>query len=375
MAQMTASISVAGTQSRERRLVEMCFALWDQSIVYRNTHEPAIQDLQIYGQPFRGNLTTDQPEIESNEMRPVHETTLMDLNHKLGNALFSRMFPPDAEWLRHRPNLRRRREPLRPSEENALAIAIEGANEKINDVIDRSNFYEEVPVSLSDLRMHGNGNCSVNPEGEDGDVSFQAIDFFRQWAMLDNNGRPRMIFTKYHMTAWEAYQRFKGDAGERINNFVKRGHNTSMAEYVEILHVLYKRDEHKMPGGLPETKTKLPWVSVWLDIEHRAAPKPIKESGMKSLRYAITRWMRRNGEPYGHGLGHIARSDAAGLNASFEQYIEAWAREINPPLAVESDSWAGGGWRLGARRVHYRAASAVHAAQLLDHRDELLGLV
>ncbi len=309
-------------------------ANWGNARSIRQFGEHAMEDINILFLPFRGDLTTDLPAVGGTDrIESVNDSTGQELATGLHNAIKAATFPRSTRWFQFDPDLENMDQ--FDSRIPELLLLTDSISRKVLALINRSNFYEENNKALLDLMLGGNSTMSVEPFGDE-DVVFTSLDYFRVWSRSDKVGDTEMMFVKYVLTGEDAQRFFDGKPGKMVMETIK-DNPSGIAEQFEYLHVVH-RNHSPIKGGVQLSIDK-PWISAWISLlDNPAEDAIVKTSGFDYMPYAKDAWQRRQGEEDGHGLGHVARAPAAGLNIGFCGLLDAFDYEINPALMMESEA-------------------------------------
>jgi len=292
----------------------------------RANHETAWQDISNYMMPFRGDITTKKA-AGSRRITPVFDSTAMIAADQLVNFMKGSLLPPSQDWLRLEP-------PYDFQGDSAVREALDITAQRILAKLQDSNFYNESTAALRDLVVLGNSTMlveeePVNPANNSG-IVFEAVPIGRMYWSQGKGGRILMICREFEMPSIDAVRYFENPGVEVMKN-MDSGNAMEMVTYYQFIY----ENENKIYGGLP-SKTNKTYRSVY--VTEGGGGEVVKEDGYDVAPYVVSRLHRVDGEEYGRGRGHLARSDARGLSELRRQILMAAGKDLNPPLMVEDDS-------------------------------------
>lgn len=292
----------------------------------RANHENAWQDISNYMMPFRGDITT-KSSGGSRRVKPVFDSTAMIAADQLVNFMKGSLLPPSQDWLRLEPA-------YDLQDEAMIREVLDITAQRILAKLQESNFYNESTSALRDLVVLGNSTMlveeePVNPSNTSG-IVFEAVPIGRMYWAQGKGGRILMVCREFEMPAIDAVRYFDNPGQEALKN-LESGKPMDMVKYHQFIY----ENENKLYGGLP-SKTNKTYRSVYLT--EGAVGEIVKEDGYDVAPYVVSRLQRVDGEEYGRGRGHLARSDARGLSELRRQVLMAAGKDLNPPLMVEDDS-------------------------------------
>lgn len=292
----------------------------------RANHERAWQDISNYMMPFRGDITTKSA-TGSNRIKPVFDSTAMIAADQLVNFMKGSLLPPSQDWLRLEP-------PFDFAGDIQVREALDVTAQRILAKLHDSNFYNESTAALRDLLVLGNSTMlveeePVNPDNTSG-IVFEAVPIGRMYWAQGKGGRIIMVCREFEMPSIDAARYFQYPGKEAIKN-LEAGSPMEPVTYYQFVY----ENENQVYGGLP-SKINKKYRSVYLTKD--GGGEIVKEDGYDVAPYVVSRLHRVDGEEYGRGRGHLARSDARGLSELRRQILIAAGKDLNPPLMVEDDS-------------------------------------
>lgn len=291
--------------------------------------EGTIDELNALFNPFNGDLMSGNRGSIDDDLGPVFDTTGMHYAHKLTNTLISKIFPPNAQWIRlslpvsGKPSMRAKQ-------------ALDMTNRRFLYAVEGSNFFHENTLSISEVLVGGNTALALEREddGDGGLFAITSLDFSRVWRRSNKAGKLEVIVVEYTMSAGEAFDFFEKKPGPAVLEMLKNSEGAASIRRVKYYHIL-ERNRGFNPDGI-RLPSKKKWSSRWISVTDGIgrAESYVRVSGMDDSVYLIASFMKRRNQEYAYGLGHIGRSDAAGANASYRTALDAWANAISPPLMV-----------------------------------------
>lgn len=278
----------------------------------RSNYDDLTEEVAHYVMPERMDITSDyQPTVE--RMEPTFDSTGVVALHTLASFLQGSIFNPSDAWLRLTvPGRKVTHDERVALDEAAMAILSE---------LDDSNFYQQAHMCLRDGA--GIGNACLTMEERParlradgtlfGGVDFEAAPFNRVWRRLDRMGRTITLARKYDLHPIEAEEFF----GKKVDD--NDGKDVCCFSLVE-----------RMPNG----RSTIYW---WKKGAEDFLIPPAELDYRTAFPFM---WDRTDGATYGYGIGNQVRPVLAGLSELSRETIQAVGRDLNPPLTVESDSFA-----------------------------------
>jgi hypothetical protein len=192
------------------------------------------------------------------------------------------------------------------------------------------------------------GQCAITREL---DMKERTL-LYRCWHLKDvvwnegYNGSINEIYRNWAPCAQELIKLFP----DKVDPNVKKWAEKEPYREVKCLHVVLPGEEYdqvKVQGTDKKSKSRTPWVSVYVDVENKTV---LQETGSFSRIYTLPRWQTVSGSQYAYSPAAVAGlPDGRLLQAMTLTLMEAGEIAVRPPLvatkeAVRSDMaiYAGG---------------------------------
>lgn len=262
--------------------------------------------------------------------RRVFDSTAIVSNRDLAAAIHSTVTNPAMHWskLGFRD--------LDSNNDKDGRDWLDETSEVFHNTLNDSNFDAQVGTCYQALPALGNM------------VLFQDEDFtFYAWhlaevALVENyRGDIDRVYRKFKMTAQQIIEKFGVEkAGEFINKTLE---NTPDMEF-DIYHCIYPRDPEKVKINEIGLAGRLerPYESCYVLMK---GARILEEDGYYEFPVFAVRWSKLPGEIYGFGPGNVALSDTRSINRIKEQYLNALAKTVNPPIITTMQNMISGDFR------------------------------
>lgn len=218
--------------------------------------------------------------------------------------------------------------------------------EMVNDTLFRARYMPEanfanqmMEVYLS-LGVLGTAVIFVDDELGQG-LRYQCIPVHEVFVAENAVGRIDTVFRLYKLTARQAVQEF----GDELPDNIKRdeGDEQRKENEYEFIHGVFPRRDGR-PGRVDAGNQPIASIHV-----ARAARKIVRESGYRTMPYAVSRFSTTTGEVYGRSPAMDVMADIVKVNAMNKTMLRAAEKMVNPPLLTpEDDILAGFNLKAGA---------------------------
>jgi len=173
-------------------------------------------------------------------------------------------------------------------------------------------------------------------------LRYHCVPTHEIYLATDFSGRPDTVFRLYTLTARQAVEQF-GAEDLPANISKDAGDPVQMERVYEFVHGVFPRADFE-PGQVGAEN--LPVASVHIA---RAARKVVRESGYRTMPYAVSRFSVTPGEIYGRSPAMDVMPDIVQVNAMKMTLIRAAERMVEPPvLAGEDDVLSAFSLKAGA---------------------------
>lgn len=287
--------------------------------------EATWEDLLYYGFPRKRGIQTvyqpgDKPSWD------VFDDTATQSNLILAAGLSGYMTNSSQRWF----ELRTRKEALMKSDE--VKHFFSESAEIMYSTFANSNLYQQLHECYIDLGSVG--TAAIYEEDDPRDfVRFYARPPKEMYILEDSREEVNMVFRKFTMTSWQAYEFFGQDCGETIRKCVEEQKDFNKTfDFIQYVCPRHKRDVRKK-----DNKNK-PYASYWVSL---ADKKIVRESGFEEMPYFCPRFYKNSGEVYGYSALYTCYPDVTMVNKAVETYIKGAEIAIYPPWIAENDGIMG----------------------------------
>lgn len=191
-----------------------------------------------------------------------------------------------------------------------------------------SNFSNQLLEAYLSLGVHGTAVVFVDDDLGRG-LRYQCVPVHEVYLAQDISGRVDTVFRWYKLSARQALCEF----GQELPENIKRDAEdpAAMEREHEFIHGVFPRREFmgKKIGG-----SYLPVASIHLA---RANRKIVRESGYRTMPYAVSRFVVSPGEVYGRSPAMEVMPDIVQVNAMKKTILRAAEKMVNPPLLTPDD--------------------------------------
>ena len=191
-----------------------------------------------------------------------------------------------------------------------------------------ANFANQVTEALLSLGVFGTAVVFVDDRMGRG-LRYQCIPVHEVYLAGDAAGRVDTVFRWYRLTARQAREEF----GEELPDDIRRDAEDArrMEAEHEFIHGVFPRKDFK-PGRVEARN--MPVVSVHIA---RAARRVVRESGYRTMPYAVSRYTVSPGEVYGRSPAMEAMPEVVQLNEMKKTILRAGQKIVDPPLLIAED--------------------------------------
>jgi hypothetical protein len=190
-------------------------------------------------------------------------------------------------------------------------------------------------------------------------LRYQFIPIQEVYLADDAGGRIDTVFRLYKLTARQAREEFGDELPAEIR--LAGENETQMETEFEFIHAVFPRKDFDRSRA---DSRNLPIASYHVA---RAAKKVVRESGYRTMPYAVTRYVVVPGERvYGRSPAMFVMPDICQLNEMEKTLLRAAQHVVHPPLLVTSEDVV--------RAVNLKSGGLTHDAVSSDGRPLVLPL-
>lgn len=296
-----------------------------------------VRELSVLYTPYENNGSTLHIFPWNDGM--MHDSTPRQAAGVCTNGLCSLVAPRAEEWFEWEP-------PPALKDDDAAVAYYRRCSEVARQFLDSSNFYEEFHSAVRELVIYGTGNLFCGDLDERGELFYRTIPLGSYYFSENVRGRPMAVYRDLRYTARQAADEFGKDRlPKEIRD--KLDHAAADTELHEFVHAVYRRDDAPDPEDAPNMQGT--WMSRTV---HEKSKEIVNEATFNEFPFAICRYERYPGTPWGFGPGSIAKGDARQLNFLNELADVATEKSVFP--ATEAPASMEGEIGLGAAEINYR---------------------
>ncbi len=203
-----------------------------------------------------------------------------------------------------------------------------------------ANFANQMTEAFISLGVCGTAVIFVDDRLGEG-LRYQCIPVHEVYLAEDAAGRVDTVFRWYKLTARQALAEFGDELPEDIRRNAEDARR--METEHEFIHGVFPRKDFiiaKADAG------NMPIASIHIA---RAARKVVRESGYRTMPYAVSRYTVSPGEVYGRSPAMEVMPDIVQVNEMKKTLLRAGQKMVDPPLLMaESDILSGFNLKSGA---------------------------
>lgn len=223
---------------------------------------------------------------------------------------------------------------LRTRERELMEIAevkdwLKVSETAIYDHLNSSNFNQVIHEDYIDFSIFGTSTLYEEEDSED------MIRFFvrnpREIYILANyRGRIDTIYRNFVYTARQAYQKWGGNAGQKVLDLMEAG---KVEEKVDFLHITMPREERDIRK---KDRTNMPVASLYIEPKTK---KVLGEGGYEEFPFFIGRSYKVSDSEYAYSPASMAIADIKMLNQMSKDIMEAAQKTLFPPVILPHDGY------------------------------------
>jgi len=204
---------------------------------------------------------------------------------------------------------------------------LEDSTERMYDVIQKSNFQQEIHEAYHDLIAFGT-SCLLIEEDQEDVLNFSARHIKEIYIQENKKGYVDTIYRRFKMSAQAAVSKF---GFENVSREIQNIANKNPFDDVDLVHVVRPRIDYD-----PNKKDKknMPFQSIYFEY---GSGHIISFGGFLENPYVVPRYLKASTEQYGRSPGMNALPDVKVLNKMVENSLKAAAKQIDPPLLIPDD--------------------------------------
>lgn len=288
----------------------------------RSSFEPHWRELSDFTRPRSTRFTASEVNRGDRRNSKIIDPTASLASSVLSSGMMSGITSPARPWFRLAtpdPDL---------MDYGPVKLWLETTEQRMNEVFNRSNLYQSLPLMYGDLGTFGTAAMAVV---EDSQRIIRTVHFPLGSYYIANSPSLSVdvCYRKFTMTVRQLVMEFGIDS---VSDTVKSMWNSSQySQWVEVVHAVYPNLERQT--GKLEAKHK-PFKSVYLEVagDHE---KVLRESGYDEFPIMAPRWEVNGEDVYGSSCpGMLALGGTKALQLMQKRKAQMIDKLTNPPLQV-----------------------------------------
>lgn len=217
------------------------------------------------------------------------------------------------------------------------------AEEEVFDMINESNFNQEIHETYQDLSVIGTADLYEEEDAED-DVRFFANPMDEICVAEGKDGRVNTIYRKYRLTAQQAYEKWGEKAGKSVTDAITKGDIKKRVWFIHAVEPRYSRDLTKSDA------LNLPFASIHVSIDDK---RKIAESGYHEFPHFVPRYAKNSGDSYGYSQAMTQLPNIKMLQDMGKSIVKSARKKVSPALVLPHDGYVLP-LRTGDNAINYR---------------------
>ncbi len=191
-----------------------------------------------------------------------------------------------------------------------------------------ANFANQMMEAYFSLGVHGTAVIFID-DTPGGGLRYQCMPIHEVYLAEDAAGRVDTVYRWYKLTARQAAQEFGDELPDKIKE--DAADERRMDTQYDFLHGVFPRKDFDRSRA---DSQNMPVASVHIAKDAR---KIVRESGFRTMPYAVSRFQVAAGEVYGRSPAMEVMPDIIQVNAMKKTLLRAAEKMVNPPLLIPED--------------------------------------
>jgi hypothetical protein len=247
------------------------------------------------------------------------DSTSLELADVLASGIQNYLTPASTPWfvLEH-PNKAFR-------DSKAVRSWMQDVTEELNFVLNRSNFYNQMPTFYKASGVYGTSVLMIEDDFEDS-LRFYNLPIKNTLITEDAREKPLEYYLPFEYTAEQAYTKFGDKVDEDIIEAIKNKRDADKKfEYVYYLGPRQMRQLGATDRG------NMPIRGVWVEAKTQ---KIMKEDGYENMPAVAHRFYKRPQTAYGFSPAMKALPWIRMINTMADTMLRAAMKQTDPPIAI-----------------------------------------
>ncbi len=227
--------------------------------------------------------------------------------------------------------------------------------QRMRDVIARSNIYNTLPVTYHELGGFGTG-CMILDEDDESVVRATSLTVGSYALATSHRGVVDTLIRELSMTPRQMAARF-GEDSLSLNTKAALESPARAEAYLPVIHLIAPNPDHA-PGLV--SKERKPFVSIYLE-KGGDADKVLSVGGYDSLPIMAPRWTVLQDDVYGDSPGMSALGDCRALQKLEDRKLRVIDKISDPPMVGSQELKMSGATLLPGGITYLTGAAAQFA--------------
>jgi len=255
----------------------------------------------------------------------LFDSTTLESADILASGFMNYLTPPTSKWFSLRP-----RSLALQSNKKVLEF-LEIVADMVNDVLNRSNFYNQIIASYKGSGVYGTSAILEEEDIKD-DARFYSLPIRQVCIVEDGRGRVAEYYIEFEYTAYQAATRW---GVEKLSTVMQEELRTNSRGDKKFIFLLYIAERHQR-DVTKSNKENLPIEAVWIDVDGLST---VDEGGYNEFPAFSHRFDKRPFIPWGFSPAMKALPFARILNAVAKTNLRTMMKHTDPPLAVPDNAF------------------------------------
>ncbi|AYC20073.1 hypothetical protein DZA65_03198 [Dickeya dianthicola] len=211
-----------------------------------------------------------------------------------------------------------------------VKVWLETTQRRMNEVFNRSNLYQSLPLLYSSLGIYSTGAMAVLDDDEDV-IRTQMFPIGSYHLANSERGNVDTCFRKFSMTVRQLVQKFGiSNVSSRVKSMFDNG---TYEQWIEVMHAVYPNIDRNTGSLLSKDK---PFKSVYYECGGDN-DKLLRESGFDEFPIMAPRWEVNGEDVYGSSCpGMLALGQVKALQLEQKRKSQLIDKATNPPMVGPS---------------------------------------
>lgn len=296
--------------------------LYNQHDGEKSTLKTHLQEIADFMVPAAQNINNPGLTMGGKRMAKIYDGTAIRALRVFANGLYGNLTPLASPWFA----LTTKNKTLAGNANVVFWLA--DTTERMRNAINASN----APLALHEIYLaEGWAGTGVLYTSAGRRYGLHCETFPIGSACITEDAE-RVVDGVYRLEKFSARQCIQ-QWGDRCSAEIRKAYtNTRISKEFEIIHAVFPRDDY---DWRKQDNLNMPYASMYIE---RNTGKLLAESGYREFPYAVPRWEKTSGEPYGRSPAMDALPDVKMLNQMCYDNMRGIQKMIDPPLLASKES-------------------------------------